>query len=104
MVKGIEKGWYERQLPTNEPRDVAESILLCSTANRGPDGETHHGAVLPFAGKILYVSGGKSYEIEDEIQRLEPVWLGAENSRVLQAGQEYLASAGTSWDATKGAS
>ncbi|GES64174.1 putative 15-hydroxyprostaglandin dehydrogenase [Aspergillus terreus] len=102
MVKGIEKGWYERQLPVNEPRDVAESILLCATANRG-NSETHEGAVLPFAGKILYVSGGKSYEIEDQIQQLEPAWLGEENSRVLQAGQEYLASAGTSWDVTKGA-
>jgi hypothetical protein len=35
MVKGIEKGWAELKLPANEPEDVARSILLCATANRG---------------------------------------------------------------------
>ena len=60
----------------------------------------HAGAKLPFQGKILYVAGGESYEIEDAIQELEPKWLGEENSKVLAKGQEYLASAGTSWDET----
>lgn len=100
-MEGIEKGWYERQLPTNEPSDVALSILICATANRGPNGQTHDGAVLPFAGKIVWVAGGESYEIEDNIQRLESEWLGEANSKVLAAGQAYLASAGTSWDASK---
>ncbi|KAF9894857.1 hypothetical protein FE257_004478 [Aspergillus nanangensis] len=101
MVHGIEQGWFERQIPTNEPSDVGKTILLCATANRGMGGETHKGAALPFSGKILYVSGGNSYEIEDKIQELEPSWLGEENSRILRVGQEYLASAGTSWDASK---
>ncbi|KAJ6144620.1 15-hydroxyprostaglandin dehydrogenase [Penicillium chermesinum] len=85
MVLGIEKGWYERGLPVNEPEDVARSIIICATANRGDGGKTHRGAALPFAGKIV----------------LEPVWLGEENSKVLAAGQAYLASEGTSWDETK---
>lgn len=101
MVLGIEKGWYERGLPVNEPEDVARSILICATANRGREGLTHHGACLPFAGKIVYVAGGESYEIEDRLQSLEPSWLGEENSRVLAKGQEYLASNETSWDETK---
>ncbi|KAJ5746173.1 15-hydroxyprostaglandin dehydrogenase [Penicillium odoratum] len=99
MVLAIEEGWYERGLPTNEAADVARSILLCATANRGSNGITHSGAVLPFAGKIVFVAGGESYEIEDRIQSLEPQWLGEENSRVLFKGQEYLAA--HSWDATK---
>ncbi|KAJ6134078.1 NAD(P)-binding protein [Penicillium sp. IBT 18751x] len=101
MVLGIEKGWYERGLPVNEPEDVGRAILICATANRGTDGLTHQGARLPFAGKIVYVSGGESYEIEDALQKLEPNWLGEENSKVLEKGQEYLASDSTSWDESK---
>ena len=85
----------------NEPEDVARAIVICATANRGSGALTHQGARLPFAGKIVYVSGGESYEIEDAIQSLEPAWLGKENSRVLEKGQEYLASDSTSWDESK---
>lgn len=101
MVAGIERGWYERGLPVNEPEDVGRAILLCATANRGPWGSTHQGARLPFAGKIVYMAGGESYEIEDEMQKLERVWLGEENSRELEKGQEYLAAEETSWDPSK---
>lgn len=99
LVLAIEQGWYERGLPTNEAADVARSILLCATANRDSNGISHGGARLPFAGKIIFVAGGESYEIEDRIQSLEPKWLGEENSKMLFKGQEYLA--GHSWDATK---
>jgi hypothetical protein len=101
MVKDIEKGWRRLKLPANEPEDVALSIVTCSIANRGRNGKAHKGAVLPFAGKIVFVAGGKSYEIEDRLQRLEPQWLGVENSRVLEIGQAYLMSSETSWDTTK---
>ncbi|KAF1996666.1 NAD(P)-binding protein [Amniculicola lignicola CBS 123094] len=100
LVKGIEQGWHDLGLPENEPEDVARSIVLCATANRGL-GETHPGAKMPFAGKILWIAGGEAYEIEDGIQELEPQWLGEENSKVLARGQAYLASQGTSWDADK---
>ncbi|CRG89989.1 3-hydroxyacyl-CoA dehydrogenase, putative [Talaromyces islandicus] len=99
MVKGIEQGWYDLNLPSNGPADVAQAILICSTANRSSSSsQQHQGAVLPFSGKILWVGGGKSYEIEDRLQSLEPEWLGYENSEILKRGQEYLHSAGTSWD------
>jgi hypothetical protein len=75
--------------------------MICSTANRTEASQTHTGAKLPFAGKIVYVSGGQSYEIEDKLQALEPQWLGEENSKVLAKGQEYLAMSETSWDVTK---
>jgi len=101
MVKGIEKGWAELNLPANEPKDVALSIVTCATANRGQNDQTHKGANMPFAGKIMFVAGGKSYEIEDSLQKLEPQWLGIENSRVLEIGQAYLMSSGTSWDTSK---
>ncbi|KAJ5690381.1 NAD(P)-binding protein [Penicillium macrosclerotiorum] len=103
LVLGIEKGWYERGLPVNEPEDVSRSILICATANRGSNGKTHTGVSLPFAGKIVYVAGGEGYEIEDKIKNLEPAWLGEDNSKILDKGQEYLASEETSWDVSKSA-
>jgi hypothetical protein len=58
-------------LPENEPEDVARSMLICALANRGENQKTFKGAKLPFSGNILYVSGGKSYEIDDRMQELE---------------------------------
>jgi hypothetical protein len=101
MVKGIEKGWEELKLPANDPVDVARAMLICATANRGNHNETFKGARLPFSGKILYVSGGESYEIEDRMQELEPEWLGKENSKSLEIGQAYLINPETSWDTSK---
>lgn len=92
MAKAISEGWYKLGLPTNEAADVAAAIILCATANRGNAGLMHHNAAQPFAGKILWVGGGKTYEIEDRIQALEPQWLGALNSTELARGQAYLAS------------
>jgi NAD(P)-dependent dehydrogenase (short-subunit alcohol dehydrogenase family) len=101
MVKGIEVGWNKLHLPENMPEDVARALVMCATANRGEAKQTHDGAVSPFEGKIVWVGGGESYEIEDNIQRLEPEWLGEENSRVLQKGQDYLSAGDTSWDEVK---
>jgi hypothetical protein len=102
MVTGIELGWAKLGLPENRPEDVARAMAICATANRGPrDGVRHGNAVAPFTGKIVWVAGGQSYEIEDRIQALEPQWLGEENSRVLARGQAFLADESTSWDAGK---
>ena len=62
MVKGIEDGWRKLGLPENTPEDVARALVICATANRGHE-KTHSGAVLPFAGKIVWVGGGEAYEI-----------------------------------------
>ncbi|KAL2075387.1 hypothetical protein VTL71DRAFT_330 [Oculimacula yallundae] len=98
MVAGIREGWEALNLPKNEPDDVAESVLICATAETSnASNASHPGAQIPFSGKILYVAGGKSYEIEDAMQRLEPEWLGRENSEVLQMGQNFLSSDESSW-------
>ncbi|KPI41537.1 Tropinone -like 1 [Cyphellophora attinorum] len=99
MVLGIEVGWRKLGLPENEAIDVARAMVICASANRGPAGQSHGGAVSPFTGKILHIAGGEAYEIEDNIQRLEPQWLGESNSAVLAKGQAFLADPHTSWDA-----
>lgn len=97
MTKGIEKGWLDRNLPVNQPENVARAMLICATANRAEVQNNHQEAKLPFHGKIVFVAGGESYEIEDRLQALEPEWLGKENSRLLKLGQDYLHNGGTSW-------
>lgn len=94
MVAGIEKNWYKAGLPTNEPSDIAMAIAVTATANNGKGG--HPGADLPFNGKALYISGGRFYEIEKNIDRLEPQWLGAQNSEDFAKGQVVLGS-GDGW-------
>ncbi|EJU00087.1 NADP-binding protein [Dacryopinax primogenitus] len=95
MVEGIETLWDKASLPTNEPSDIAMCIATAATANNDPKSR-HPGAATPFNGKALFISGGRFYEIEDNIDRLEPEWLGAQNSRDLFKGQEVLGS-GDGW-------
>ncbi|KAG4431078.1 hypothetical protein IFR05_013433 [Cadophora sp. M221] len=60
--------------------------------------EGHGGATHPFTGKILFVAGGASYEIEERMTGLEGEWLGQGNSKDLERGQEFLMREGTSWE------
>ena len=89
-------GWEQLKLPVNEPEDVATAMLICATANRA-EAQTHNGGLSRFHGRILFVAGGKSYEIEERLQRLEPQWLGTENSRLVALGEDYLQNGTTTW-------
>ncbi|KAL1998759.1 hypothetical protein VTN02DRAFT_5626 [Thermoascus thermophilus] len=83
MVRGIERAWKAADMPVNAPLDVARVVagLLCQTGLNGT---------------AMYVEGGRAWEIEDNIDRLEPQWLGEEPSRSLRRGQEILGS-GMDW-------
>ncbi|KAH0342005.1 hypothetical protein KCU83_g9429, partial [Aureobasidium melanogenum] len=91
MTSGFEKAWMAEGLPTNEAIDVAHSILHCACVNRAKDMGSISDAVLPFAGNILYVAGGETYEVDHLIQSLEPQWLGYANSEAVAKGQRFLA-------------
>ncbi|KAL2010765.1 hypothetical protein VTN00DRAFT_6572 [Thermoascus crustaceus] len=83
IVRGIEKAWKAANLPVNTPLHVARVVggVVCQKGLNG---------------KSMYVEGGRAWEIEDNIDRLEPQWLGEEASRTLQKGQEVLGS-GMDW-------
>lgn len=100
MTKGFEDSWIAQGLPTNQAADVARAILICASANRAPPQKGHGNAVLPFAGKIILVGGGESYEIEDSIQALEPQWMGPELSNQVSKGQGFLKQM-ADWDKPK---
>lgn len=83
MVKGVQEAWMKAKLPCNTPADVAyiiAGVLADSALN----------------GKSMYVEGGRAWEIEANIDRLEPQWLGEEQSRSLAQGQAVLGS-GMDW-------
>lgn len=77
--------WRAAGLPINEPVDVARII-----AGVACDPEMN--------GKAIYVEGGRGWEIEDNINRLESQWLGEEQALSLARGQEVL-GAGMDWAA-----
>lgn len=86
MVKGIQDAWFKAGLPANTPMDVARIIA---------------GLVVDpkLNGMSIYVEGGRGWEIEENLDHLEPQWLGEEPSRTLAIGQNVLGDGG---DWTKG--
>ncbi|MCJ1390613.1 hypothetical protein MMC18_003474 [Xylographa bjoerkii] len=83
IVAGIEEEWYKAKLPVNQPVHVAK-VIMDVTRSEGLNG------------KAMYIEGGRAWEIEDNLNRLEPHWMGEEPSRSLAKGQELLGN-GTGW-------
>lgn len=84
-IRKIENQWKQADLPTNTPREVssvATGILADSSLN----------------GTSMFVEGGRAWEIEENIDRLEAEWLGEQSSKTLAAGQEFLDD-GSIWTA-----
>ncbi|KAJ5190153.1 uncharacterized protein N7498_009138 [Penicillium cinerascens] len=84
-IKNVEQQWRNANLPTNSVRDVstvAASILADKSLN----------------GTSMFIEGGRAWEIEENIDRLEPQWLGEGPSKALAAGQELLDD-GSIWTA-----
>ncbi|KAL9083533.1 MAG: hypothetical protein Q9159_005725 [Coniocarpon cinnabarinum] len=87
MTSGIETDWYKAKLPVNEPEDVARVLAEIAVSNG-------------LNGKSMYVEGGRAWEIEENLEQLEPQWLGKEPSRTLNIGQKVLGT-GENWSAGK---
>lgn len=76
-IKKIEQQWTQASLPTNSPRQVstvATGMLSDQLLN----------------GRSMFVEGGRAWEIEENIERLEAQWLGEAPSKALAMGQELL--------------
>lgn len=83
LTKGIRDSWIKAGLPVNKPVDVARitvGLMVDPQLN----------------GTSMYVEGGRGWEIEANLDRLEPQWLGEEPSRTLAIGQKVL-GAGDNW-------
>ncbi|KAL4871485.1 hypothetical protein BDV12DRAFT_206229 [Aspergillus spectabilis] len=81
MVKGVQEGWVKAGLPINSPMDVAR-VMAAVLGDNGLNGTS------------MYVEGGRAWEIEGGLDRLESQWLGEEPARSLARGQVVLGSGG----------
>ncbi|KAJ5308573.1 hypothetical protein PENANT_c044G06318 [Penicillium antarcticum] len=82
-IKKVEAQWKNADLPTNTPDEVsmvATGVLSDKSLN----------------GTSMFVEGGRAWEIEQNIDRLESEWLGEAPSKVLGLGQQLLAD-GAIW-------
>ena len=77
MTSGFSGAWKAAGLPVNTATHVAEVALTVASDSS-------------INGKSFYVEGGRAWEIEENIDRLEPLWLGEGPSRRLAQGQEFL--------------
>ena len=75
MTSGIQDAWTRAQLPVNQAADVGK---VCVEVVRSTG----------LNGKAFHVSGGSAWEFEANLDRLQPEWLGEEQSALLNKGQE----------------
>ncbi|PLN77179.1 3-hydroxyacyl-CoA dehydrogenase [Aspergillus taichungensis] len=80
LTKSVEDSWNKEGLPISTYQEVARvsaGVLGDSSLN----------------GTSMFVEGDRAWEIERNIDRLEPQWLGKEPSRALGMGQTVLRDA-----------
>lgn len=76
MVAGVIALYESLGIPCNEPKDVSNTFL--------------HAISTQASGQAFYISGAKTYELENALQDVAQVWLGKEVHEELLAGQVAL--------------
>jgi len=82
LLGGVRERWVKEEMPMNTPDDVARMIVQCA-------------ADKMLNGKAVFVAGGRGFDTEEGIERLQPEWMGKEISATFQRGQEILGLVGT---------
>jgi hypothetical protein len=83
MVDGIRDKWITQGLPVNSPADVGRIMIEVGVDRK-------------WNGRAVFVEGGRGWDIEEGIEKTEPLWLGEKVSATLAKGQELLGD-GTDW-------
>ncbi|KAK1753537.1 hypothetical protein QBC47DRAFT_453394 [Echria macrotheca] len=81
LTPPILKKWISENLPLNTPADVARFIVQCV-------------ADTELNGRVVYVAGGRGFDVEGGIEGTRGVWMGVDNHRVWERGQGVLGSGG----------
>lgn len=87
MVTGVIAAYEAFGVPVNEPVDVANTLSYILTSG--------------VAAQAWYISGTKTYEIEDTLEAVKGKWLGDSVFEELLAGQSALGG-GSNWTKRKG--
>ncbi|CAG9939955.1 unnamed protein product [Clonostachys rosea f. rosea IK726] len=74
MSAKIQHIWEENRLPINTANQVGDYALSLITKGQEKDGSIR-------TGLAIYVEGGKGWEFESELDRLDEEWMGAEMAR-----------------------
>ncbi|KAM5347491.1 hypothetical protein ACJ41O_010496 [Fusarium nematophilum] len=77
MFANMRDMWVRESLPLNTPDEVARIVVQCTADER-------------IHGRAVYVAGGRGFDIEEGIDRLELGWMGETQARDLARGQSIL--------------
>lgn len=83
MVSGIEDDWHKAGLPRNTAMDVAKIIAGVMAAES-------------LNGEALYIEGGRAWQMEDGFEKTQAQWMGEQQSKDFNRGQDVLGS-GDNW-------
>ncbi|EXJ87109.1 hypothetical protein A1O3_04067 [Capronia epimyces CBS 606.96] len=93
MGSSVHDLWESHGLPVNTAEAVAEHVLTLASLPEDP-------YVGPVSGLAIYVEGGKGWEIEEDLDKTDHLWMGEEMSRNFSKIQEAL-GLGVDWEPTK---
>lgn len=99
MVDGIIGVWEVEGLPVNEPESVARILVEVGVGRvegEGGDGGDGGDGEGRYNGRAVFCEGGRGWDFEAGLERSRGLWLGRENSEVLDRGQAVLGD-GTGW-------
>lgn len=89
MSSRIQHIWEERGLPINNAQQVGDFAITLTATTRLPDNSPH-------TGLAVYVEGGKGWELESELDKLDEQWMGEEMAANCVKINEAL-GIGSSW-------
>lgn len=76
MVSGVIALYESLSIPCNDTKDVGDTMLYAMSSD--------------CSGQALYVTGAKTYELEERLEKVRPEWLGQDVYDELMAGQMAL--------------
>ncbi|EEA23722.1 hypothetical protein TMatcc_006798 [Talaromyces marneffei ATCC 18224] len=89
MASRVEHIWKERDLPINKAAEVSDYAINITASPVLEDGTLQ-------TGLAVYVEGGKAWEIESDLERLDSEWMGAEMAQNCAAINRAL-GVGAGW-------
>ncbi|CAG9939961.1 unnamed protein product [Clonostachys rosea f. rosea IK726] len=93
MGSAVHDLWVAHGLPVNEAYHVAEHVLTLASTPKKADGTAATGIAV-------YVEGGEGWDIEEDLDKTDHLWMGEEMSRN-SAKIDIALGTGVSWKPTK---
>lgn len=89
MASKVQHIWEEKGLPINTADEVGNYAITLTASKYRADGGDQ-------TGLAVYVEGGKGWELESELERLDVEWMGAEMAKNCEAINDAL-GVGAGW-------